>query len=622
MQTLFKDWGPYFSDAISYNEVLTPSGEVRPHWSTVVKNIEELGPYELQQRTRAIHELLSQEGVTYNVYGEFEPVSKIFPLDPIPFILSEQEWEQLQQGVCQRARLLNLLLKDIYQDRRLIKDHIIPPELLFSHPGFLIPCQQTISSNHGLMFYAVDLVRAADGTFKVIGDRTQNPSGLGYAMENRMVLSRVIPSIFKDSQIQRLTKFFRDFRQTLRELSADSEDPLIVILTPGEASETYFEHTFLANYFGYPLVEANDLVVNDQQVWFRTLDGLQKVHIILRRVDDNFCDPLELRGDSLLGIPGLLQCVRAHTVTVINPLGSGILENPTWLSCLPKLCQYYLGEPLILPSVNTHWFGDPVSHEPILQNLNDYVVKSVYANHREHFVFGDELNRNEQESLKVKIAKHPYQYIAQEKEILSSQPVVNDRQIESRHIGLRCFLLHKDNDYYVMPGGLTRVSPEKDSLVISSQQGGVSKDTWVMTFESSAKMSSIPAAPVRVRGINTVPRKLAENFFWCGRYTKRTEMQLRLLRQIEYLRNNQEPPFIEMEWECLEKSRCLDILLNVLTHVTVTYPGFLQPNAHQNLDQKLSVFFHNPTASGTVSYNLKSLKKAAMSIHKQIPGET
>ncbi len=621
MQTLFKDWGSYTSNSFAYNEILNPTGEIRPHWHTVVKNIEELGPLELQQRIKAIRELLSQEGVTYNVYEAKPEASNILPLDPIPFILSDLEWKQIEQGVTQRANLLNQLLKDIYQERKLVKERIIPPELLFSHPGFLLPCQQTISGDHALMFYAVDLIRSPDGAFKVIGDRTQNPSGIGYALENRMVLSRVLPTLFKDFHIHRLTTFFRVFRQTLRNLSSHSEEPLVVVLTPGDASETYFEHMFLANYFGYPLVEANDLVVNDQQVWFRAMDGLQRVDVIVRRVDDNYCDPLELRGDSLLGVPGLLQCVRANTVTVVNPLGSGILESPAWLPYLPHLCQYYLGEELRLPSVTTHWCGDSKSQQHIFHHLNDYVIKRVYADHRNHFVFGDKLNRNEQETLIAAIQSDPYAYVAQEKEILSTQPFVNDGGIEPRHIGLRSFLVYQDKGYCVMPGGLTRVSPQKDSLVISSQQGGFSKDTWVVTQEPSFNMISLPGTPVRVRGIHSIPRKLAENLFWSGRYTKRTEMMLRLLRQIEWIRQNMEFPFAEVDWEFSEKSRCLDILLNVLTHTTVTYPGFLKSATRENIDQELVELFHNRHTPGTVRYNLTALRKAVISAHRQLPGE-
>ena len=417
------------------------------------------------------------------------------------------------------------MLLDLYGPRNLIKKGVIPPELVFSHPGFLNPCiNMPILDSRALTFYAADLVRDASGQINVLSDRAQSPSGSGYALENRLVISRVLPSLFRDSHTHRLANFFRTSRHALNRLSPRvGEEPNIVLLSPGPANEAYFEHAYLANYLGYTLVEGSDLTVRNNRVWLTTLEGLRPVDIILRRMDGSYCDPVELRGDSYLGVPGLTNVVRSGNVAVANPLGSGVLENPALISLLPELSKVLLGEELRLPSVPVWWCGDKLQCDYVLENLDRLVIKPVHPSIGFRFVFCAEMSKTRLEKLRQQIKEKPHLFVGQEAMTMSTVPILARDGLKPRHTVLRSFLVADEHDYMAMPGGLPSVSSEDNKLVVSNQAGGNNKDTWVLATEPEKYISllseRLQARLEPDRG-GEVPGRVADNMFWAGRYAE------------------------------------------------------------------------------------------------------
>lgn len=387
----------------------------------------------------------------------------------------------------------------------------------------------------------MDLARDADGCWQVLADRTQAPSGAGYALENRQIVSRALPELYRDLRVQHLAGYFRTLQETLASQAAgDGETPLVVLLTPGRFNETYFEHLYLARQLGFPLVEGHDLTVRDATLYLKTLGGLKRVHAVLRRLDDDFCDPLELRTDSALGIPGLLEAVRQGRVLVANALGSGVLESPGLLGFLPQACRRLLGEELALPSVDTRWCGEPQALEAILAALPDLVIKPAFPGQRCEPLFGHALDGAGLASLGERLRERPQAYVAQRLAQLSQAPVWRDGEagvgLQSRAIGMRVFAVAAaDGRYWVMPGGLTRVASAADAEVVSMQRGGASKDTWVLAERA---VGGEPWRPRRlgvrdlVREDPYLPSRVVENLFWYGRYAERCDDHARLLRVV------------------------------------------------------------------------------------------
>jgi uncharacterized circularly permuted ATP-grasp superfamily protein len=367
---LSRDWlyqpRPGFHD-----EMLAPDGTVRSHWRPLIEPLVQMGGAGFARRWQEGRRLIHENGTTYNVYSDPRNTDRPWPVDPIPLVLDRVEWAAIESAIIQRATLLNAILADLYGSQALLSDGLIPPELVFPNPAFLRPCCHVpVPGGVHLHIYAADLARSPDGRWWVIADRTQAPSGAGYALENRLVSARVLPDIFRAGHIHRLATFFQTYRETLRSLAPGHKDnPRIVLLTPGPYNETYFEHAFLARYLGYTLVEGADLTVRDNRVYLKTLRGLLPVDLIVRRQDDTYCDPLELRGDSMLGVPGLMQAVRSGTVTVANALGSGLVESAAPASFLPGLCRHILGEEMKMPAVATWWCGEKAALSHVTEHL-------------------------------------------------------------------------------------------------------------------------------------------------------------------------------------------------------------------------------------------------------------
>ncbi len=529
------DWILYPPCPGTPDEAFDEQGEPRSHWRDFLSSLEGLGLPELTRRWEEAKNLIRENGVTYNVYGDPRGMERPWQLDPIPLLVPPNDAAILETGLAQRGRLLEAILQDLHGPRRCLTAGLLPPELVFASPSFLRSIYGVPPPGHRyLHLYAANVGRAADGSFWVFGNRTQAPSGAGYALENRIVLSRMLPDTFRNCQVHRLARFFGTLRDTLRTIAPHNRDnPRIVLLTPGPFNETYFEHAYLARYLGCTLVEGGNLTVRDNRVFLKVLGGLQPVDVIFRRLDDDFCDPLELRPDSTLGVPGLVQAVRSGNVSVANALGSGLLETQALLAFLPGLCRQLLGEELRLPSVATWWCGEEKAREHVLANLAGMVIKPALAGSRMEPIFGGELSRKQAAQLADRIRARPREFVGQARLTLSTTPVLTGGRLQPRHLLLRLYAVAHDDSYSVMPGGLTRVSAAADTMVVSMQRGGGSKDTWVLSAKPVSNFSLLPppGQPVELsRGGRDLPSRVADNLFWLGRYAERTDGLARLLR--------------------------------------------------------------------------------------------
>ncbi len=520
-----------------YDELCGEEG-VRPHWQQFIDHLDESGSDVLKARAAQLERGIQQNGVTYNVYADPRGMSRPWSLDLLPLILEADEWRGIAAAIGQRARLLNTLLGDLYGPQTTLAEGLLPPELVFGQKRFLWPCQGIKpAGGNFLHLYAADLARSPDGRWWVIADRTQAPSGAGYALENRLLVSRAFPDLFRDMQVQTLARFFRSLQSTLAsQAPTDGEPPLTVLLTPGPFNETYFEHVYLARYLGFPLVEGQDLTVRNDTVYLKTVSGLERVHAILRRLDDDFCDPVELRADSALGVPGLLGAVRAGRVLVANALGSGLLESAALPGFLPAICRHLLGEELAMPSVATWWCGEAPARKEVIENLRKLVLKPTFPGASNEVIFGDRLGEEQLAAVAARIEADPSAFVAQELVKLSRAPVWIDgqrRKLRSRAMGLRVYAALTPEGYTVLPGGLARVAGVENTRILTLQKGGSSKDTWVRA-DGPVSGFSLLHSTIRVDDLiketGTLSSRLAENLFWFGRYSERCDAISRLAR--------------------------------------------------------------------------------------------
>jgi uncharacterized circularly permuted ATP-grasp superfamily protein/uncharacterized alpha-E superfamily protein len=519
-------------DGSSYNELASDGITPRPHWSSLIESIQAIGSEELAHRWVQAERRIRENGVTYNIYTDPQGANRPLAIDPIPLLISPEEWRFIEAGIVQRAHLLNLLLEDIYGPRRLVANGDIPAALLYANPAFLRPLSGIkVPRQSYLHLLAVDLARSPDGRWWVLADRTQSPSGTGYALENRMIVSDVLPDAFRNSNVRRLASFFRAQREALLNMG-HAKHPRVVLLTPGPFNETYFEHSYLARYLGFTLVEGADLTVRDRRVFLKTVEGLQPVDVILRRVDDSFCDPLDLRGDSFLGVAGLVDALSAGNVVVANALGSGVIETAAIMPFLPGLSRKLLGEPLKLPSVATWWCGQEYALDWVLHHLDEVVVKPAFPLRGMEPIFGADLAKAEKQKIGDQLRAHPYEYVAQEQVALSTAPVWDHGRLYSRRLVLRTYVLNTGSGWVAMPGGLVRVAGS-DGQVVSMQRGGRGKDAWVLWDEPVDTFSMLRPRnqPIQLRhSLGDLPSRAADHLFWLGRYAERAECIARLLR--------------------------------------------------------------------------------------------
>ena len=603
----------YQSNPAFFDEMLTADGEVRPHWRALTDSINAMSSEGLANRWREGRRLIHENGITYNVYDDPRSTDRPWPLDPIPLVIDQREWSQIEEAVRQRATLLNAILSDFYGPQHLLRDGRFPPELVYRHPGFLRPCcGLELPRNIYVHNYSADLARSPDGRWWVIADRTQTPSGAGYALENRLVSQRVLPDVFRRVHVRRLAEFFQSYREMLLGLMAHRrENPRIVLMTPGPYNETYFEHAFLARYLGYTLVEGGDLTVRDNCVYLKTLDGLLPVDVILRRQDDSFCDPLELREDSVLGVPGLVQAVRAGNVAVANALGSGLLESAAPSAFLPTLSRHILGEDLKIPNVATWWCGDPAQLDYVINNLSRLVIKPSFFGSRRHSIFGAKLTEKARARLVGRLRRTPGNYVAQEQVSLSTVPAWEGGRLTPRHVVIRVYVVASEGSYIVMPGGLSRITSSLDSLVASMQHGGGSKDTWVLANGTVPYMALLPSlsTPVEVnRATFDLPSRLADNLFWLGRYVERLDSAVRASRAI--LSRLQEPDRVTGT-DVEAGARILRALGLLPSRVVGASNGAREDRHAADLEREMLAMIHDSEHKSGIRWTLQQLRRVA-----------
>ena len=527
----------YDPQAGVFNELTDGSGEYRPAWRKFGKLVESLGSVEFSRRWNHSQRLIYENGIAYSAYGDPETSGRPWQLDPLPCVISVAEWNKIAAGVSERAKVLQLVLQDLLGPQRLIKEAILPPAILFSHPGFLLPLHgQVPTGDSFLHFYASDLGRSPDGRWWVLADRTEAPSGIGFALENRVVVSRMMPDIFRKCNVKRLAPFFMAFRSKLLELSAGrSENPRVLLYSRGPQDPHYFEDAYLARYLGFTLTEGADLAIRDHRVWLKTLDGLLPVDTLIRRPNTEVCDPLEFGEDTSNGIPGLLQASASGNVSIVNALGSGIVESPAFMAFMPRLCKFFLSKELTLPGIATWWCGEPKSMQHVLANLDTLVVGPAFRRRGKSAVSRRMLAQLSQEQLARLIREQPEQYVAQERLRPSSIPQWSETDATSASLIMRAFAVLNEDSYQVMDGGLARTS---NAVVDSSgvvPRGQGSKDAWIVGDEPVEHVSLLPQrdGPMELRRTGSdLPSRVADDIFWLGRLVARANASARLLRTV------------------------------------------------------------------------------------------
>ncbi|WP_334175954.1 circularly permuted type 2 ATP-grasp protein [Pseudoxanthobacter sp.] len=522
-----------------FDEMVDGNGRPRPHWTAFIAHLEELGPAEISRRFEVADRSLRDSGVFYRVYDQADGGERPWPLSHVPLILSVDEWKSLSKGLVQRARLLEAVLQDAYGPGRLVTDGVLPATAIAGCPEFLRPMVglKPVGGRH-LRIYAVDLGRGPDGKWWVLGDRAQAPSGAGYAIENRLALSRALPDIYRSLQVERLAPFFQAFRAGLAEL-VQREDPRLCLLTPGSLNETYFEHAYLARYLGFLLVEGGDLTVRDGNLYIRTVAGLKRADAVLRRLDGDFADPLELNARSQIGVPGLVDALRHNSLVMANSLGSGLIESRAMMSFLPALGGALLGEGLELPNVATWWCGQPAEREVVRDNLERLAIAAAFGSRlpgrqETGALLGAGLDADGRKAMLDLIDRRGVDVVGQEIVKLSTMPVWNKGRLEPRPFILRVFVAATHDGWQVMPGGFCRLSDDRDARALTMQQGGSSADVWVLAGAPVPATTLLPPPdrmPIR-RAAGVLPSRAADNMFWLGRYLERAEATLRLVRAL------------------------------------------------------------------------------------------
>lgn len=507
-----------------------------PAWQRFFTVLGTEGLTGLDERVEAVARQIRDNGITYNVYADTNGPARPWPLDVLPLILEAEDWATIETGIAQRTALLNAILADLYGAQDILAAGLLPPALTLGHPGYLRPLKgYAPPGGVHLHIAAFDLGRDPDGRWWVVSQRTQAPSGLGYLLENRLAISRQFPEAFRELRVQHLASSYRTLLDTLFALSPAGLDSRVVLLTPGPYNETYFEHAYLSRYLGLTLVEGDDLTVRNDQVFLKTLHGLERVHAILRRLDDDFCDPLELRPDSTLGVPGLLGAMRAGEVLIANSLGSAFLESPAVLGFLPAIAERLLGTPLALPSLATWWCGEDTAAAEALQRLHELVVKPTSGRHGFEPWLGPGRAAQAIAAMRARIARDPDAFTAQAYLPLAQTPTWRRGELRPRPAMLRVFAVAcPGGGYRILPGGLTRISM-RDEPIVSMQHGGTSADTWVI---AAGEVDAFSLLPERLKPEDlankrrTVSSRAAENLFWLGRYAERAENAVRLARLV------------------------------------------------------------------------------------------
>ncbi len=582
----------------TYDEVIAPDGTLRPGWAGIAENAVQLTDEELRRVRGDVERFLADDGVTYTPARDGSDAEP-WRLDPFPLILSAEEWSPLETGLAQRVELLNALLVDLYGPQTLLSRGIVPPAVVFGHSGFLrVAARASARTDRPLLFAATDLGRNADGDWVVAADRAQAPSGVGYAMENRRVISRVLPDLYRRAGLHRMAPFFQALRSTLIEAAPeDRPNPRVVVLSPGSHSETAYDQAFVASSLGFPLVEGSDLTMRDGAVWMRVFGRLERVDVILRRVDAAWSDALELRKDSQLGVAGLSEAVRRGTVRVVNGLGAGVLENPALLPYLSQACEVLLDEPLRLPSVQTWWAGDPVGREVVLDRIDELVVRTIDG--------ADVVSAAGEQTpgLRERVLASPHRFVAQEPLALSQAPAVGADGLAPHPVTLRAFTLRHGSGYRPMVGGL--------ASVYADGRPAASKDVWVIKDVPDALDQGVAELlpMTHAREPEALVPRVVEDLFWFGRYSERAEDLLRLILTAHAGAQD-------------FRSRPHSVggaALAVLMDAIASLAGRVDSDDH---DEVFRAVLLEPRRRGGVAQSLASLRRSAQSVRDQLSSDT
>ncbi|WP_407333596.1 circularly permuted type 2 ATP-grasp protein [Enterovibrio sp. 27052020O] len=600
----------------AFDEVYDVNFQTKKHWLPVLSHITQLKEERVWELHRRAQRILRDDGATYDLKND--PLSPdVWSLDIIPNVLNIEQWRIAEKGLKQRSELFDLILKDIYGEQRLIKEGIVPAELIFNHPDFIRQCHGLeIPGVKRLILHACDLVRDINGNFIVIGDQTQAPVGAGYALENRTVISRVLPAVFRQSHVRRLSGFFQTLRTTLTQLAAHkTDDPKIVLLTVGSSSSTYYEHAYLANYLGYPLVQAGDLTVRNGKVWLKSLNGLSPVDVILRRTDDRDCDQVELNANSISGVPGLLEVVRNGNVILANPLGSAVLESSALMAFLPRISQFFLNAPLLLENVETRWCGDAQALNYVENNLDNLIIKPAYRRSKGRSIYGHCLTPEQKQKTLEKIRANPSAYVAQNYVPGSLVPVWANATLEARPSLLKAFVVADNDGYSVMPGGLSRVAESQQDYMVTRLSGSLSKDFWVTGDKPDLTHQSL-LENIKIDDVQegNIPSRVVDNFFWFGRYAERAEMSIRLLRVV----------FKQLNGIELLEPESRDVLLKAVSYQTTCLPGFVkgEQSMFDNPEVELADLVVNGNRVGSVKSNLLAMLACGEQVRERLSADT
>ncbi|WP_459915477.1 circularly permuted type 2 ATP-grasp protein [Desulfocicer niacini] len=630
---------PVFPRAFLFPEtcsgIVASDGTPHPHWQGVFTYLNSLGSRELERRWQKARQIMHEHGVAYNVFNDDQGQERPWELDPIPLPIAAQAWPDLEKGVAQRTRLLAAIHADIYGSQTLIHQHHLPPELFFANPKFLRQCHGIYREDApAFHFHATDLCRFSDGVWRVVAHRTQSPSGAGYALENRIILSRILPRMFHSGKVMRLAPFFKSFNHALMEISGlKKREPSIVMLSPGPSCPTYFEHVFLSRYMGFTLVESSDLTVRNDAVFLKTLKGLHPVDVILRRLQDTACDPLVFGNASLTGIPGLVQAVRSGNVAVANPIGSGVLETPALVPFLPGLCRLLLGESLLLEDVPTVWCGQRNVLNTVLSRISDpahpMIISSAFASPEIGVEDTRAMSPEKIATLTAKIKAMPHAYVAREPMTPCTLPVWEKGNLINASATMRLFstlvthgsapstetVLSVEDAVFVMPGALTLVSRDAGGIVNYgiAPQGG-SKDTWCFTddvVEHKSMMTHF-IEPLEIHRGSDLPSRVADNMLWLGRYVERTEGMLRVIRSVLTRLNS------ETRLDIMEE---FPFLLRAMAALEIIAPNFSPPGdtySMQIIEAEILACLFDAKRPGSIISSLLNVKRVAASVRDRL----
>jgi len=606
----------------SYDEYRAADGKLRPHQELLDKFLREHGPQELELLRQAVRRRITEQEVTFNILGVPEGTNRPWQLDAIPFVIDRVEWEALCVGLRQRARLLNAVIADCYGEQRLLREGLIPAQLVLGHPDFLRACHgwKPIGGER-LHLYAVDVGRDASGRFSIYSDRTQAPTGAGYALENRLVMGRTLTDLFRDYNVERIAGFFTKLRRVVESLAPKSQghQPRVLLLSAGARDESSFEHAYLARYLGYELVEGRDLTVRNQVVYLKTLSGLRQVDVLLRRVSDAWCDPLLLREDSSQGVAGLVSAAAAGNVALANPLGSVIAETPALKAYLRGLCRHLLGEDLKIDSVPTFWCGDAQSLAAAVGSLDEFVFKPAFGDRRGEPTIPANLDRDHKAAFIDRLRARPGDWVAEKWPGLSSVPVLDGGAITAGNVAWRSFLCRDGDDYDVMPGGLARINEAPDGVFLAIRSSAASKDVWIPSVEGAVQ-PPLPAMPdERVelrRGGLDLPSRLLDDIYWLGRYVERCDGMARLARAGFERSGSEAGP---------EAHLALAAIFDALHRVGIAPSGAPNDNVAPVTDAELSpaetllmgVLFDN-NASHNLRATLRDLHQLTLSVRSRL----